>query len=232
MTHMSMAAKKLIVFLLLMIPVFFSNTVNRTYAQETPANDLLNRKLLVVTSLKHPDKRFALDSTGVLHVVCVNTSDSLVASRYRQLSGKLIYYDDSCLVLHVIEETISSYKRDGTTSQFYYDINQDSTRYHIDTLLFEDVHSLRSDKGRFRLLIRFLQSSTYTFAIANMGVLITALILPNKYPNLVSGQNALIVTTSSLALGGSSFLFYPKLYKVNKQVNKPRQRIKWKLEII
>lgn len=225
-------AKKLIVFFLLLIPVFFSNTVNCVHAQDTLANELLNRKLLVISSLKHPEKQFALDSTGVLHVVCVNTSDSLVSSRYRQLSGKLIYYDDSCIVLHVIEETISSYKRDGTSSQFYYSINQDSTRLHIDTLLFEDVHTLRLDKGRFRLLTHFLQSSTYTFAIGNMMVLITSLILPNKYPNLVTGQNALIVTASSLAVGGSSFLFYPKLYRVNKQVNKPRQRIKWKLEII
>ena len=207
-------------------------TASRLFAQEAVSNEILDHKLLVLTSLKHPEKRFALDSTGLINVVCMITSDSLVSSRYRQLSGKLIAFTDSSFVLHVEEETISSYWRDGTSSQFYYSIALDSTRLHLDTLLFSDVHSLRFDKGRTRLLIHFLQSSTYTFAIGNMLVLVTSLILPNKYPNLVSGQNALVITSASLLMGGSSFLFYPKLYHINPQVNKPRKRIHWKLEVI
>lgn len=227
-----MAKSRIIRLLLALITVVFTQTANSAFSQEMPSNAILERKLLVLTSLKHPDKRFALDSTGLLNVVCMNTSDSLVASRYRQLSGKLIDFTDSSFVLHVEEETISSYWRDGTSSQFYYSIALDSTRLHLDTLLFSDVHTLRFDKGRTRLLIHFLQSSTYTFAIGNMLVLITSLILPNKYPNLVSGQNALIITSTSLVMGGSSFLFYPKLYRINRQVNKKRQRISWKLEVI
>lgn len=227
-----MTASRILRLLILTITVLSIQTVNRLYAQEVAANKILDHKLLVLTSLKHPEKRFALDSTGLINIVCINTSDSLVASRYRQLSGKLLSFTDSSFVLHVEEETISSYWRDGTSSQFYYSIALDSTRLHLDTLLFSDVHSLRFDKGRTRLLIHFLQSSTYTFAIGNMLVLITSLVLPNKYPNLVSGQNALIITSASLAMGGSSFLFYPKLYRLNPQVNKPRQRIHWKIEVI
>lgn len=227
-----MAKSRCIHLLLALLTVVCSQTANSAFAQEVSTNSILDHKLLVLTSLKHPDKRFALDSTGLLNIVCMTTSDSLVASRYRQLSGKLIHFTDSSFVLHVEEETISSYWRDGTSSQFYYSIALDSTRLHLDTLLFSDVHTLRFDKGRTRLLIHFLQSSTYTFAIGNMLVLVTSLILPNKYPNLVGGQNALIVTSTALALGGSSFLFYPKLYRINPQINKKRQRISWKLEVI
>lgn len=186
---------------------------------------------LVVTSLRKPSVHVPIDTSGMLSVVCVIKRDSLIREEYRSLQGKVIGYNDTSCILLVENETVTTYKRDGTMDNFFYWRSEDSLHHHVDTLQFSQIHSLRYDKGRFRAVIGIMQSTSYLYILGNIAVLITAIVVPKKYDTMASGGNLLLTTGGALALGGSSFLFYPKVYKVNPLGSK-RQRISWKLEYV
>lgn len=198
-------------------------------AQPADSSIMLPNRL-VVSSVKNANVHIQLDSTGILSVVCVNKSDSLIRMQYRQLAGKLISFTDSSLVLHVDREEISTYRRNGSMEQFYYWKSEDSLQMHIDTLRFSEVYSLRFDTGRFRPVIGIMQSTAYTFMLGNLAVLVAALIIPKKYGSIVPGTHLLLATSISTVTGSGSFLFYPKVFRVNQQYKK-KHRVKWKLEV-
>ncbi|MES2557218.1 MAG: hypothetical protein V4604_13770 [Bacteroidota bacterium] len=198
-------------------------------AQQTDTTILLPNRL-VISSVSNPKKHQILDSNGRISVVCVNKTDSIIRTQYRELRGKLVHYTDSSLALHVHDESISTYKHDGTYSTYYYYQKRDSIKQHFDTLLFSEIHSVRHDKGKYRKTIGMMQSTAYVFAVACMGVVVTSLIFP-KSPMLTEGKNALIITTTSMAAGAGSYLFYPKLYTVNNQPGK-KKKSKWKIEVL
>ncbi|ASS47908.1 MAG: hypothetical protein A3D31_01575 [Candidatus Fluviicola riflensis] len=198
-------------------------------AQQTDTTILLPNRL-VISSVSNPKKHHILDSNGRISVICVNKTDSIIRTQYRELRGKLVHYTDSSLALHVHDESISTYKHDGTYSTYYYYQKRDSVKQHFDTLLFSEIHSVRHDKGKHRKTIGMMQSTAYVFAVACFGVVVTSLVFP-KSPILTNGKNALIVTSTSMAAGALSYLFYPKLYKVNNQLKK-NKTIKWKIEVL
>lgn len=198
-------------------------------AQQADSSILLPNRL-VISSVENPKKHHVLDSNGRVSIVCVNKTDSIIRLQYRQLTGKLIHYTDSSLALHVNDESISTYKHDGTSGEYYYYQKRDSIKQHFDTLLFSEIHTIRYDKGKHRKVIGMMQSTAYLFGIACIGVVVTSLALP-KSTILTDGKHALIVTSTSMATATSSYLFYPKLYKVNNQLKK-KKTIKWKIEVL
>ena len=202
---------------------------NKASAQQAE-NSILLPNRLVISSLKNPKKHHVLDSNGHISVVCVIKTDSIIRTQNRELSGKLMYYTDSSLALHVRDESILTNNHDGTSRAYYYYQKRDSIKQHFDTLLFSEIHSIRYDKGKHRKTIGIMQSTAYVFMVACFGVVVTSLVYP-KSPMITDGKDALIVTTTSMAAGGGSYLFYPKLYKVNNQLKKKRN-IKWKIEVL
>ncbi|HLP56309.1 MAG TPA: hypothetical protein VK151_14830 [Fluviicola sp.] len=185
---------------------------------------------LVISSVENPKKYHVLDSTGNISIVCVNKTDSVIRIQYRELTGKLVYFTDSSLVLHVKNESILTYNHNGTYSDYYYYQKRDSIKQHFDTLQFSEVYSIRHDKGKHRKTIGMMQSSAYMFMTACFGVIITSLALP-KSTNIVHAKNAVIISSTCMAAGAGSYLFYPKIYKVNNQLDK-KKRVKWKIEVL
>jgi hypothetical protein len=198
-------------------------------AQQADSSILLPSRL-VISSVKNPKKHHFLDSNGHISIVCVTKTDSIIRTQQRELSGKLVHFTDSSLALHVQDESISTYKHDGTSSHFYYYQKHDSLKQHFDTLLFSEIHTIRHDKGKHRKVIGIMQSTAYVFMVACFGVLVTSLAYP-KSPMLTNSKHALIVTSTSITSGAGSYIFYPKLYKVNNQLKKKRN-IKWKIEVL
>jgi hypothetical protein len=198
-------------------------------AQPADTSILLPNRL-VVSSLENPKKHYILDSTGKISVVCVHKTDSIIRIEYRQLTGKLIHYTDSSLALHVHNESISTYRHDGTMREYYYSQKRDSIKQHVDTLLFSDIHSIRHDKGKHTKTIGMMQSTAYVFMTACFGVIITSLALP-KSSTITGAENAVILSSTCAAAASGSYLFYPKLFKVNNQLRK-KKNIKWKIEVL
>ncbi|MDH4471236.1 MAG: hypothetical protein QE487_01440 [Fluviicola sp.] len=213
----------------IVLVIVLTSLIPVAYAQHADSSILLPNRL-VISSVNNPKKHHVLDSNGRISVVCVNKTDSIIRMQHRELRGKLVYFTDSSLALHVVDESISTYKHDGTSSQFYYYQKYDSLKQHFDTLLFSEIHTIRHDKEKYRKVIGIMQSTVYMFMFACVGVVVTSLAFP-KSPILTDGKHALIVTSTSMAAGGGSYLFYPKLYKVNNQLKKKRN-IKWKIEVL
>lgn len=198
-------------------------------AQQADSSILLPNRL-VISSVNNPKKHHILDSNGHISVVCVTKTDSIIRTQRRELSGKLVHYTDSSLALHVRDESISTFNHDGTSRAYYYYQKRDSIKQHFDTLLFSEIHTIRFDRGTHRKTIGMMQSTAYVFMVACFGVVVTSLAYP-KSPILTTGKHALIVTSTSMAAAGGSYLFYPKRYKVNNQLKKKRN-IKWKIEVL
>jgi len=196
-------------------------------AQSDTSMPLPNR--LVVSMIKYPQRQIMLDSSGLISIVCVIKRDSLVREQQRQLAGKLIGYTDSSLILHVETENSITYYRNGSMETFYYWKSEDSIKLHIDTVQFTDIHTLTFDRGKFRQVKGILQSTAYMYIVGNVLVLVTALVVPKQYGSLVTGKNMMVTTTVALGAGASSFVFYPREFRLN---NQPRQRrkIHWRIE--
>jgi hypothetical protein len=215
--------------LLLMLPaILFPAMI--ALAQPGDSSIVLPNRL-VVTSLKNPKAHVQLDTTGMLSLVCVNQSDSVIRQQYRNLTGKLMGYSDSSLILLVENESVTTYNRNGTMETFFYWRSEDSLHWHVDTLQFSQIHSLRFDKGKYKPVIGILQSTSYLYILGNIAVLVTAILTPKKYGSMASGNNLILSTGAALGAGGVSFLFYPKIFRVNPQIKK-RKKAKWRLEVI
>ena len=184
---------------------------------------------LAITSIKNPNIHKIVDTSGVVFIVFVNQSDSLVRLRQRQLSGDLVSYTDSSMTILVDEENSLSQYYNGTMEDFHYWKVRDSSQSRNVTVLFTEIHSIRFDKGKYRQVIRLFQSTAYLYMASNIAVLAFAVIAQKT--SLVGPNNLFISTGVALAAGGASFIFYPKLFFVNKQLGK-KKRIKWKIEVI
>lgn len=201
----------------------------RSVAQKDSVAFLPNR--LAVSKLKQPDKRQILDSTGIISITCLIQKDSLIQQRDRSLTGKLVSFTDSSLVLHVREETITSLFRNRETSTFYYSITQDSLKMHIDTIYFNQIHSLSFDTGRNRQIIRLLQSITYTYVAGNLVALAVMFFYPKPNMNLTPARTLLNVSIFGFSAGAASYIFYPKTFELNNHPGK-HKRMKWRMEVI
>ncbi len=199
------------------------------FAQLKDSTILLPNRLSI-TSLKNPKRNSLIDSVGQISIECVNKTDSIISIQKRELTGKLVYFTDSSLTLHVESESILTYRLDRTSSHYYYYQKYDSLKNHYDTLLFSEIHSFRYNEGKFRQVTGLLQSPVYSFAVGCFGILITLIIAPKK-TNLSKTENAIIHTSIASISGISSLFFYPKLYVVNKQLKK-RKQPNWKIEVL
>ena len=197
-------------------------------AQEADSSFVLPNRL-AITSLKNPKKHQLIDTSGVVFIVFVNQSDSLVQLRQRQLSGDLVSYTDSSMTILVDEENSLSQYYNGTMEDFHYWKSRDSTQSRIITVLFSEIHTIRFDKGTYRQVIRLFQSTAYLYMASNIAVLAFSII--TKKPSLISGKNLLLSTGIAIGAGATSFVFYPKLFLVKNQLYK-KKRIKWKIEVI
>lgn len=186
---------------------------------------------LVISSLKDPSRKVTLDSNGVISIACISRTDSLVREQQRQLSGELIGFTDTSLVLLVDQESLLTYYRNGTMEQFYYWKSEDSTEMHIDTIQLQHIYSIRFDTGRFRQVVGMMQSTSYTFMMGNIVVLVASFLTPGKYTPTIYGRNLLLTTGVGLAAGSASFIFYPKIFRVANQPGK-HKKIKWRVEVI
>jgi len=209
-----------LILLLLLGDSMFAQTEDSTYK-------LPNR--LAITSLKNPKKQQLIDTNGVIFIVFVNQSDTLVQLRQRQLSGELVSYSDSSMTILVDEENALSQYYNGTMEDFHYWKTRDSTQSRIITVLFTEIHTIRFDKGTYRQVIRLFQSTAYLYMASNIAVLAFSLV--TKKPSIVGGKNLLLSTGIAIGAGSASFIFYPKLFLVKNQVHK-KKRIKWKIEVI
>ena len=196
--------------------------------QEAPG--VPQNRQLGVSKISDPKFFTVLDTNGVIYIDYVRKSDSLVRQQDRSLSGILLSFTDSTMVLHVQDETVLSQLRSGRTETFIYSILTDTMKLHIDTVSFADIHSLRFDTGRHKQLIGLLQSAAYTYVVANLVAMTTVFIVQKKYIVSGSGANMLYVTGASLGAGALSYAFYPKLFLLNNHPKK-RKPIKWELEI-
>lgn len=214
--------------ILLSICIFFSGIT--ALAQPQGATIQLPNRL-VLTSVKRPAMHVRIDSTGMTSIVCTTQSDSLVKEQQRQLSGKVISFTDSTLVLHVDQESAITYYRNGTMETFYYWKSEDTLSDYIDTVSFAKIHTISFDNGKNKQVRGILQSAAYLYMIGNIVVLATVFLTPKKYGSLVSGQNLLVSTGVSLGSGITSFFFYPKVMLLHNQPRK-HLRVKWKIEVI
>jgi hypothetical protein len=163
--------------------------------------------------------------------VCVSRTDTLIREQQRQLSGELIGYTDTSLTLLVDQESQLTYYRNGTMEQFYYWKSEDTTEMHIDTIRFSSIYSIRYDKGTYKQVIGILQSTSYTFMMGNIVVLVASFLTPGKYNPTIYGRNLLLTTGVGLTAGSASFIFYPKIFRVGNQPGK-HKKIKWRVEVI
>jgi hypothetical protein len=196
--------------------------------QQDTTIQLPNR--LVISQIRNSAKQVTIDSNGLTSIVCLLKSDSLIREQQRQLSGKLIGYTDTSLILHVDQESAITYYRNGTMETFYYWKSEDTTKWHIDTIRFEEIHTLSFDRGKFKQVRGILQSTAYLYIIGNIAVLVTVFIVPKTYGSLVTGKNLMVTTGVALGSGMASFLFYPKEFRLANQP-KHRKKIRWKIEV-
>jgi hypothetical protein len=198
---------------------------------QRPDTTLLLPDHLVLTSLKKPNMHLRIDSTGMTSIVCTVQSDSLIREQQRQLSGKMIAFTDSSLVLQVDQENAITYYRNGKMETYYYWKSEDSLGVYNETIYFSKIHTITYDNGKNKQVRGILQSSAYLFMIGNIVVLATAFLTPKKYGSLVSGQHLLVSTGVSIGAGITSFFFYPKTMLLHNQPRK-HLRVKWKIEVI
>jgi hypothetical protein len=202
-----------------------------TSLAQPPDTTILLPNRLVISSVKRAQPKMEIDTAGLISIVCLVRSDTLIREQQRQLSGKMIGYTDSSVILHVGQETVLSYYRNGTVENFYYSEEEDSLKNHIDTIRFSEIYTISYDKGTFRQVRGILQSTAYLYIVGNIVVLVTAFIVPKTYGNLVTGKNLANTTGIALGAGAASFIFNPKVFRLANQP-KRRHRIKWKIEVI
>jgi hypothetical protein len=214
----------------LLLPIIFIFACGLTSLAQPRDTTILLPNRLVITSIKRAQPKITIDTAGLVSIVCLNQSDTAVLQKYRQLSGRMIGYTDSSIVLHVDTETIQTYYRNGKVGNFYYSKEEDSLHYHVDTIQFGQIHTISYDTGRFRKVRGILQSTAYLYITGNIIVLVTAAILPKASSSLVPAKNMLHMTGIAFAAGGASMLFYPKVYRLANQP-KRRHRIRWRIEV-
>lgn len=212
----------------LWICMFFSGIA---VLAQSPDTTLRPHNRLVLTSLKKPDMHLRIDSTGMVAIVCTMQSDSLIRDQQRQLSGKMIAFTDSSIVIRVDQENAITYYRNGKMETYYYWKSEDSTGIYNVTIPFSKIHTITYDNGKNKQVRGILQSSAYLYMIGNIVVLATAFLTPKKYGSLVSGQHLLVSTGVSIGSGITSFFFYPKTMLLHNQPRK-HLRVKWKIEVI
>ena len=213
----------------LLLCLFSLLLVSGSVVAQLKDSTILIPNRLAITSIKNPNIHKIIDTSGVVFIVFVNQSDSLVRLRQRQLSGDLVSYTDSSMTILVDEENSLSQYFNGTMEDFHYWKVRDSSQSRNVTVLFSEIHSIRFDKGKYRQVIRLFQSTAYLYMASNIAVLAFAVIAQKK--SLIGPNNLFISTGVALGAGGASFIFYPKLFLVNKQLGK-KKRIKWKIEVI